>query len=163
MLVLIKTLNPYWPILWSPFPTTETEALSRAIINQESHANFRAVNPDSGALGYAQILPENLPAWSHEALGYEVTAQEFLADPKLQEKIIQHRINLYWHDALTESAGDKEQAVLRVASRWYSGDANLYTSTRSQSYNGQDYPSIAQYSQLILKKWQRQCQPWQLF
>jgi hypothetical protein len=142
--------------------STDVEALSQAIINQESNANFVAVNPDSGALGYAQIMPENLPLWSREALGYEVTPDQFLANPDLQKQIIEHRITLYWQQALMDSKGDREKAILMVASRWYSGDPYLYHSTQAQFYDAQEYPSIAEYSQSVLRQWERQRHPWEL-
>jgi hypothetical protein len=162
--VCLRTVSFHWrEVVERPYPPTEVEALSKAIISQESRANYKAINPDSGALGYAQIMPENLPDWSYAALGYEVSPEKFLDDPQLQRQIIEHRLELYWQEALMVSGGDREQAVLRVASHWYSGDPSLYTSSHSQLYNGTEYPSIAEYSQEILKKWQWQQQPWRLF
>lgn len=148
-----------WPVVAS----SDVQALSRAIISQESDDNYGAINPHSGALGYAQIMPENLPEWSRSALGREVTIEEFLADPDLQHKIIEHRLTLYWQEALVDSRGNKDEAVLMVASRWYSGDPDLYESQRPQYYDGYEYPSIAEYSNRILRKWKRQREPWDLF
>ena len=113
-------------------------------------------------MGYAQIMPENLPLWSREALGYEITPDQFLANPDLQKQIIEHRITLYWQEALMDSRGDREKAILMVASRWYSGDPYLYDSTQAQFYNAQEYPSIAEYSQSVLRQWERQRHPWEL-
>ena len=162
-LLLLEEVRPDLIARWLRYPfSTDVEALSQAIINQESSANFVAVNPDSGALGYAQIMPENLPLWSREALGYEITPDQFLANPDLQKQIIEHRITLYWQEALMDSRGDREKAILMVASRWYSGDPYLYDSTQAQFYNAQEYPSIAEYSQSVLRQWERQRHPWEL-
>ncbi len=162
-LLLLEEVRPDLIARWLRYPfSTDVEALSQAIINQESNANFVAVNPDSGALGYAQIMPENLPLWSREALGYEVTPDQFLANPDLQKQIIEHRITLYWQQALMDSKGDREKAILMVASRWYSGDPYLYHSTHAQFYDDQEYPSIAEYSQSVLRQWERQRHPWEL-
>ncbi len=163
-LLFLEEVRPDLVGRWFRYPfATDVEALSEAIISQESNRNYQAVNPDSGALGYAQIMPENLPLWSREALGYEVTPEQFLANPELQKKIIDHRLTLYWQDALMASGGDRDQAILMVASRWYSGDPYLYTSTQQQFYNGQVYPSIAAYSQQVLQLWQQQRSPWSSF
>jgi|GEM_PF-2601939 len=142
-------------------PGKEITALRRAIIGHESGGDFGAVNPHSGALGYAQLMPANVKAWGREATGKAPTQKEFLSQPDLQLQIIDHKLGQYWREELQATAGDEHTAVLRVASRWYSGNANLYTSTRSQYYrakNGQHYryPSIASYSQSVWRKYQQQ-------
>ena len=45
---------------------------------------------------------------------------------------------------LKATGGDEHTAVLRVASRWYSGNANLYTSTRYRQNNRQMLRSLSQ-------------------
>jgi hypothetical protein len=128
-------------------------ALRRAIIGQESGANFRAVNRHSGALGYGQIMPFNLPSWSQEALGREVGVDEFLNSPDLQIAIIDHRLSVYWFQSLAASQGDEDEAVMRVASWWYSGKPERFSSTAAQYTSGHEYPSIAKYSQSILSRY----------
>lgn len=160
-LLLLEEVRPDLVSRWLQFPvSSDIEALTDAIIQQESNGNYSAINPDSGALGYAQIMPENLPLWSQEALGYPITPETFLADPNLQHKIIEHRLMLYWQEALVDTKGNKEQAILMVASRWYSGDPYLYQSAQEQFYDGQEYPSIANYSQSILQQWKQRRRPW---
>lgn len=132
----------------------QLKSLRRAIIGQESGANFRAVNPHSGALGYAQVMPDNLPHWSKEALGYTVSRTEFLNDPDLQLRIIDYKLNQYWQQSQTASGGDEDLTVLRVAAWWYSGKPDLYTSTQAQFYQGYRYPSIAEYSLAVLQRYQ---------
>ena len=137
---------------------TPVMALSLAIIGQESSADPQSLNPHSGALGLAQIMPANLSSWSQDVLGYRITRDEFMSNRELQMKIIQHKLSEYWQDAQADSGGDEAIAVLRVASYWYSGSPNRYTSTLPQSYHGKNgklhrYPSIAEYSNSILKKY----------
>lgn len=127
--------------------------LRTAIIGQESGANFKAVNRHSGALGYAQVMPENLPRWSKEALGYVVTRKQFLANPQLQIAIVDHKLNQYWQRSLQLTGGNEILAVLRVAAWWYSGKPERYTSNRPEYYNGYRYPSIAAYSRSVLKRY----------
>ncbi len=139
-------------------PTPSMVALGRAIVEKESLANSQSQNPHSGALGLAQIMPANLSQWSQDILGYRLTPDEFLNSPYLQLKIIDYKLSEYWQEALAESEQNEELAVLKVASYWYSGNPNLYNSTEPQWYRGTDsklhrYPSVAQYSNSILKKY----------
>lgn len=148
------------PAQVNPSATPPVVALSRAIVGKESSADFQSLNPHSGALGLAQIMPDNLSEWSQDILGYRLTPDEFLNSPELQLKIIEHKLSEYWQEALVDSGGDEEIAVLRVASYWYSGNPNLYTSTVSQWYKGTNgqlhrYPSVADYSNSVLKKYKQ--------
>ncbi|MGG6264732.1 lytic transglycosylase domain-containing protein [Leptolyngbya sp. AN03gr2] len=142
------------PIDSQPEIAPEVILIRQAIIGQESGANFRAVNRHSGALGYAQIMPENLPQWSREALGYVVSRKEFLSRPELQIAIVDFKLNQYWQKSIVASNGDVAIAIKRVAAWWYSGRPEKYRNTTTQYYNGHRYPSIASYSQSILRRYQ---------
>jgi hypothetical protein len=136
--------------------SSDVVALRRSIIGQESAGNFSAVNPDSGALGYGQVMPENVAPWSKDALGYALTPEEFLAHPDLQLTVLNHKLTQYWEDALIAANGDKDTAVRMVASRWYSGRADWYNSTAPQYYNGTEYPSIQAYTLSILERYRQE-------
>jgi hypothetical protein len=136
----------------------QVTALRRAIIGQESAGKFNIVNPHSGALGYGQVMPENVAPWSRVALGREVSEVEFLNNPDLQILIIDHKLSQYFNRSLQTTEGDEATAVKRVAATWYSGNPNLYISTRPQFYNGHIYPSIADYSQSVLQRYQQHLQ-----
>lgn len=157
-----------WPAQAAVFPALETPPpqtaapvvdqvtlLRNAIIGQESGANFRAVNPHSGALGYGQVMPDNVAAWSQEALGHPISPYEFLNNPDLQLAIINYKLNQYWQQSLFASNGNPEVAILRVAAWWYCGKPDRYTSTRQQFYGGHAYPSIAEYSMSVLRRYER--------
>jgi murein DD-endopeptidase MepM/ murein hydrolase activator NlpD len=145
-------------VLQPPAPTprdggnTSLDALRRAIIGKESGGNFKAINPHSGALGYGQIMPSNLPSWSRAAVGREVGRDEFLNSPDLQIAIINHRLGLYLQEE-TSKGFDHDTAIRRVASRWYSGRAHLYNNTRPQRYGSGHYPSINDYTLTVLRKY----------
>ncbi len=136
----------------------QVTALRRAIVGQESGGKFNIVNPHSGALGYGQLMPENVAPWSRAALGREVSVPEFLNNPNLQIKVIDYKLSQYFDRALQVTGGDEATAVKRVAAAWYSGNPKLYTSTTPQFYNGYPYPSIAAYSQSVLRRYQQQRQ-----
>ncbi|MEG4304793.1 S8 family serine peptidase [Microcoleus sp. D3_18a_C4] len=131
------------------------KALQIAIFGQESGYNYAAVNSDSGALGIAQVMPENIPSWSREALGYPITANQFLNSPDLQLKIVAYKLNQYYQQAIAASGGNVDIAVRRVASDWYSGNPNLYNNTSPQYTNGVQYPSIANYTLSVLGKFKQ--------
>jgi hypothetical protein len=162
--LLSKQFQPSQASTYQPPPTpvlvTPVDALSRAIITQESTNNHKSRNPHSQALGLAQIMPANISDWSKEALGYRISVNEFRRNPTAQKQIINYKLEQYWQDALAESQGNEELAVLRVASHWYSGSPDLYKSKDTQWYRGKDgklhrYPSISAYSKSILRKYKQ--------
>jgi len=71
----------------------------RKIKAVESSGNYQARGPvvTSGqyagerALGAYQVMSGNLPQWSREALGYQVTPQQFLQNPQIQDQIVAHQ------------------------------------------------------------------------
>ena len=113
-------------------------ALKQAIINQESAGDHTAVNSDSGAMGLGQVMPDNLAevdkdgnplpftGWDYEALGKDISPEEFLASPDLQNQIMEHKLK---EIALSQSvdANSALRTPVEIAKRttavWYSGDA----------------------------------------
>lgn len=70
-----------------------------AIASIESGGRYDAVGPTDAKLGRAlgkyQIMEANVGPWSREALGREVTADEFLANPGIQDAIFDHKFGGY--------------------------------------------------------------------
>lgn len=64
------------------------------------------------ALGKYQVMEEYLPGWSKQYLGREVSADEFVKNPQLQEQLVKTRV-----DQLYKKYGNYED----VASVWHSG------------------------------------------
>lgn len=68
-----------------------TDADRNAIAGIESGGNYGAVGPTHPKLGRAlgkyQIMEANVGPWSKEALGREVSADEFLSNPDIQEQV----------------------------------------------------------------------------
>jgi predicted ABC-type ATPase len=98
---------------------TSASKIAEAIKTVESGGNYNAKGPvvTSGqykgerALGAYQIMPSNIPSWSKEALGYSVTPQQFMANPKIQDQIAQSRFSKLLQQYSPED----------VASIWFSG------------------------------------------
>lgn len=127
--------------------------LRRAIIGQESGGNYGAVNPDSGALGIGQVMPENVAPWTQRYLGRSLTPQQFLKDRAAQDAVINGRMKDMIADQ--ERAGYRgEVAIRRAAAVWYSGQASKWNDTGRQTYNGRQYPSIAEYTQSVWRAYQ---------
>lgn len=138
----IQQLNNL-PGIGSPVGPAKGSNRFRAFINaisgQESGGNYGAVNSDSGAAGKYQIMPANFVGpggWDREALGRDISLQEFLSNPRLQEKIARHKLRQYF----------QQYGPAGAASAWYSGDPNKINNQNAQG----NYPSIYAYVQSIL-------------
>jgi hypothetical protein len=129
-------------------PSGDVGKFRRAIINKESGGNYTVVNPDSGAIGIGQVMPENVGPWTQKYLGRRLTPQQFRYDKAAQDAVINGR----FRDMLADqkAAGYKgEEAIRRAAAVWYSGQGRLWNDTRPQYSNGRRYPSIAEYTKAI--------------
>ena len=126
--------------------------LRRAIVGKESGGSFSVVNPDSGALGYGQVMPANVPSWTKEHYGRSLTPKQFLASKEAQLAVVNGQIGKIVRQQL--AAGYKADiAIRRAAAIWYSDQGNLYDDRRPQSTNGQSYPSIRDYTLDILRRY----------
>jgi hypothetical protein len=87
-----------------------------AIKSIESGGKYDIVGPThpryGRALGAYQVMEANLPEWSKAALGREVSADEFLANPKVQDAVFQNRFGGY-----VQKYGNPQDA----ASAWFTG------------------------------------------
>lgn len=70
-----------------------------ASIESAGSGDYSAVGPTNPKLGRPlgryQVMEANIGPWSREALGREVTADEFLANPQIQDAIFDHRFGGY--------------------------------------------------------------------
>ena len=87
-----------------------------AIKSVESGGKYDIVGPThpkyGRALGAYQVMEANLPGWSKAALGREVSPDEFLASPKVQDAVFQDRFGGY-----VQKYGNPQDA----ASAWFTG------------------------------------------
>ena len=131
------------------------DRLRNAIAGQESNHNPSAVNPHSNALGYGQVMPENIKEWSTQCLGTPITEKEFIESKEKQVKIIYCKLTEYL-EVTVKTAQDQDQQIRKVASMWYSGDPTLYDNPRPQTYGDGEYPSIREYTNTVLERFKKQ-------
>lgn len=125
----------------APVAKGDFGAFVRAIAGKESGGSYTARNRDSGAMGKYQIMPSNIEGpggWDMEILGRNITPQQFMANPALQDKIALGKLRQYYNKYGPRGA----------ASAWYSGDPNKWQNTSPQG----GYPSIAAYVQDIIRR-----------
>lgn len=88
-----------------------------AIKQVESTNNYRAVNPNSGALGAYQVMPYHLKDWGKQVFGRVLTRDEFLNSPQMQDKMASTILGEFYEQYGFDGA----------ASMWFSGQSNPYS------------------------------------
>lgn len=121
----------------------------QSIIEQESNRNYGAVNRRTGALGGYQVMPQNLDGswggrkprtnfgWDYEALGRDVSPQEFLSNPAIQDQIAQYQLKRAYAKHGAEGA----------ARWWYSNSPNP-----SSNRPAPNEPSPNEYAQKVASR-----------
>lgn len=91
----------------------------RAISSIESGGNYKAIGPATKtgdrALGKYQVMSANVGPWSKEVLGREVTPQEFVSSPEIQDAIFKGKFGQY-----TEKYGPEG-----AAKAWFAGEKGM--------------------------------------
>ncbi len=138
------------PLAIDPVTNQILDALMSAVISQESNGNSQVQHPVSKAMGLGQVIPDNIPAWTKETFGQELTAEQFRSSPDAQMYVIRQKLFQYYGRAIAASGGDLHLAVRRVSAQWYSGQPNLYDSTNPVATG----PSIKDYTLQVLGRFQ---------
>lgn len=112
-----------------------------ASIESAGSGDYSAVGPThpkmGRALGRYQVMEANIGPWSKEALGKEVTPDEFLADPKLQDAVFDHVFKGYVDKYGPEGA----------AQAWFAGPGGVGKVDRQDSLG----TNVGEYGQKFLK------------
>jgi len=114
-------------------------ALMQAIREQESSNTYEVQN-GIGAMGAYQIMPSNIEGdagWDMEALGRNISGQEFLNSPALQDDIARYKLRQYF----------KQYGAGGAAKAWYAGPGNAMLDSNSPQYGG---PSVNTYADSVL-------------
>ncbi len=122
----------------------------QTIATKESGRSYSAVNSDSGALGKYQFMPATMASTAKSCIGRVPMTSEFLGTPDLQDQIM----SCYTASALPTiqaKSDDLNTQCRMLASFHYSGNPDLWNNKRRQTYNGNVYPSIDEYTTDICK------------
>ncbi len=138
------------PLAIDPVTNQILDALMSAVISQESSGNSQLQHPVSKAMGLGQVMPANIPTWTKETFGQELSTEQFQNSPDAQMYVIRQKLFEYYGRAIAASGGDLHLAVRRVGSQWYSGQANLYDSIQPVATG----PSIKDYTLQVLARFQ---------
>ena len=111
-LYMLEKENPYSK------GSGEYGALKKAVAMHESSNNPNARNPDSGAYGLYQIMPDNWPEWSKQA-GVENRPME---DSDAYDKVFDHVFGGYYKKYGVEGALVGWFAGEQNAIRWVNGE-----------------------------------------
>lgn len=119
------------------------DELMKALKQQESSNNYGATNP-SGASGGYQILRSNFEGpggWDKEALGHDVTYQQFMSSPIIQDQIARYKLQAYI----------AKYGLAGAAAAWYGGPGAV-KNQNSTSIQPGGYPSISAYIKAVLDR-----------
>ncbi len=90
-----------------------------ASIESKGSGDYSAIGPTNAKLGRPlgryQVMEANIGPWSKEALGREVSVDEFLANPKIQDAVFDHKFNGYVQQFGPEGA----------AQAWFAGPGGV--------------------------------------
>jgi hypothetical protein len=115
------------PVAGSSQSSAPNYADAIASIESAGSGGYRAVGPATGsgdrALGRYQVMASNVRPWSKEILGREVTPQEFVANPQLQDAIFQGKFGSYVQKYGPEGA----------ARAWFAGEGGMNDPNRRDS------------------------------
>lgn len=124
---------------------TELTALFNSIKDQESNNNYSAVGiPTHGgrAMGAYQIMSGNIEGpggWDKEILGRNISVQDFMNNPQLQDQIAQAKLSQYY----------KDYGAVGASKAWYGGPGAVSRNGNGSEYGG---PSINGYAASVRRR-----------
>ena len=106
-------------------------------------------------------MPENIAGtgtgWDYEALGRDVSAAEYLANPRIQTQIIEHQLEQIALSQGTDASGNlrsPNEIAKRSAAVWYSGRSDYCQRTEPETFGKTEYPSGAAYCDAVVQRYQ---------
>lgn len=121
----------------SPMGGNQSYRDAIASIESKGSGDYAAVGPThpkmGRALGRYQIMESNIGPWSKQALGREVTPEEFMANPQIQDAIFDNQFNGYVQKYGPEGA----------AQAWLGGPGGVGKTDRQDSLG----TSVGEYGQ----------------
>lgn len=143
-LLLSVAIASTW--LWAmPVQAQVSDAQVGRLVEALRLAAQKRAPGNNGLVSEWQILPGNIPRWSRQCAGQELTIRQFESDTSRARQILVCVMRDVMRDQYKASGNNETVAVRRAASWWLTGDPNRYS-------NG----STAAYSQSVLSFYQQQ-------
>lgn len=89
---------------------------------------------DDGLYSDWQIKPSNIPRWSKQCIGRELTPAQFEASPVTARGILVCVMSNIVRDQFRASNNNESVAIRRTASWWMTGDPTRYNSAPTATY-----------------------------
>lgn len=121
-------------------PDLSSPNYASAISSIESGGNYSILGPETKgdrAYGKYQVMGANIGPWSKEVLGFEVTPQQFLGNPQIQDAVFQGKFGQYVDKYGPEGA----------AQAWFAGPGGVGKTDRRDVLG----TSVGAYGQKFMK------------
>lgn len=122
------------PIARSSSPSQISDAQVGVLVESLRKAAQQRAPGNNGLVSEWQIKPENIPRWSKQCTGQELTPTQFESSPVTARAILVCVMRDILRDQYTASSNSESVAVQRAASWWMTGDPNQYNSGSTASY-----------------------------
>lgn len=111
------------PVDFDPFAsggnTQQVDPYAKSIANIESGGRYDIIGPATRdgdrAIGKYQVMGKNVGPWTKEALGQELTPEQFVSSPDAQEAVFKHKFGSYVSKYGPEGA----------ARAWFAGEGGM--------------------------------------
>ncbi|HEY9612121.1 hypothetical protein, partial [Allocoleopsis sp.] len=121
--------------LWTlPVNAQVSDAQVGALVEALRQAAPQTGTVDDGLYSEWQIKPENIPRWSKQCIGRELTTTQFESSPVTARAILVCVMRDVLREQYSASGNNEFVAVQRAASWWMSGDPNQYNNAPTNSY-----------------------------
>ncbi|HEY9650470.1 MAG TPA: hypothetical protein V6C95_07395, partial [Coleofasciculaceae cyanobacterium] len=121
--------------LWSiPAHANVSDAQVGALVEALRQAAPQTGREDDGLYSDWQIKPENIPRWSKQCTGRELSPQDFAASPVTARSILVCVMRGVLNEQYSASGNNETLAVQRAAAWWMTGDPTRYNSAPTKAY-----------------------------
>ncbi len=121
----------FWTL---PVHAQLSDAQVGALVEALRQAAPQTGTEDDGLYSEWQIKPENIPRWSRQCTGRELSPQDFTASPVTARAILVCVMRDVFREQYSASNNNESLAVQRTASWWMTGDPTRYNSSPTTSY-----------------------------
>jgi hypothetical protein len=118
----------------SSSPSQISDAQVATLVEALRQAAPQTDTPNDGLYSQWQVKPENIPRWSKQCTGKELTPTQFQDNPESARSILVCVMRDVLRDQYMASNNSESVAVQRAASWWMTGDPNQYNSGSTASY-----------------------------